>query len=790
MFKIKSAEIRCLVDPERSRSKTKERAPVESVFRLACLLWLSCFVLVGAEAADIAGLTEGQSAFDQGQFSQAAEKWEKTLKIASAQKDRKLEILTSVALAGAYQSSGFHPRAAALLEAALARTNLTAAPSDLILLKLKLGGALVLTRDFGRAEVLLHESLAEATTGGHRGLEAQILNELGNLAVCQQKYTEALSSYESSAATALATGDSSLGAQAGCNAALAAMRIGEAGKADGLNDRALKEIASLGPTHGKAFLLLTSGQIDRQILPAAPDSGQRLTLRAHKSFEQALELASQLQDFPLETYALGYLAQLYERDGQTEAALDLTRRAVFSAQQAQLPEALYRWEWQAGRLHKARHDDHSAIEAYRRAVQTLQPIRSDVSLGAGNASRPETFREAQGPLFLELADLLLLESTTVTDPTESQKLLREARDTVELLKNVELSDYFCDDCVELQRARTKELESVDEHTAVIYLIPLPGRTEVLVGLRSGLKNFTVAVGAQELTAIVTQFRHNLETRTSYEYLLQARQLYDWLIRPLRGFLGEHGIDTVVFVPDGALRTIPLASLHDGKRFLIEDLAIAVAPGISLVAPESLSQGKPRVLLSGLSDSVQGFPALEFVPAEMNTLKQMYPADTLLNGNFTLTGLQRKLEQDQFSIIHIASHGQFNRDVRKTFVLTYDTKLTLNTLEGLLRPSQYRGQPVELLVLSACQTAAGDDRAALGLAGVAIKAGARSALASLWFVNDQSTSALISEVYQELRQSPAVSKARALQAAQIKMLGDRRYRHPCYWSPFLIIGNWL
>jgi CHAT domain-containing protein len=91
--------------------------------------------------------------------------------------------------------------------------------------------------------------------------------------------------------------------------------------------------------------------------------------------------------------------------------------------------------------------------------------------------------------------------------------------------------------------------------------------------------------------------------------------------------------------------------------------------------------------------------------------------------------------------------------------------------------------VELLVLSACQTAAGDDRAALGLAGVAIKAGARSALASLWFVNDQSTSALISEVYRQLRQSPPISKAQALQAAQIKLLTDRRYRHPCYWSPY-------
>jgi CHAT domain-containing protein len=325
---------------------------------------------------------------------------------------------------------------------------------------------------------------------------------------------------------------------------------------------------------------------------------------------------------------------------------------------------------------------------------------------------------------------------------------------------------------------------------VIYLIPLPARTEVLAGLRSGLKRFTVDVGAEELTAQVTRFRRNLETRTTYSYLAEAQQLYDGLIRPLRPWLREHGIDTLVFVPDGALRTIPFASLHDGEKFLIQDLAVAVAPGLSLVVPQASGRDRERALLNGISVPVQGFPPLDYVPVEMRNLQTNFPCELLLNQEFTLEGLRRKLEQEQFSIIHIASHGQFSRDVRNTFVLTYDTKLTLNALESLLRPSQYRGRPVELLVLSACQTAAGDDRAALGLAGVAVKAGARSALATLWFVNDQSTSALITEVYEQLRRSPGVSKAHALQAAQVKLLGDRRYRHPCYWSPFLIIGNWL
>jgi CHAT domain-containing protein len=114
---------------------------------------------------------------------------------------------------------------------------------------------------------------------------------------------------------------------------------------------------------------------------------------------------------------------------------------------------------------------------------------------------------------------------------------------------------------------------------------------------------------------------------------------------------------------------------------------------------------------------------------------------------------------------------------------------MNQLEQIVGIGQYRDKPVELLTLSACQTAAGDDRAALGLAGVAVKSGARSALATLWFVNDQATALLVSDFYQHLKDS-SVSKAGALQQAQINILSDRRYRHPGYWSPYLLIGNWL
>jgi CHAT domain-containing protein len=190
--------------------------------------------------------------------------------------------------------------------------------------------------------------------------------------------------------------------------------------------------------------------------------------------------------------------------------------------------------------------------------------------------------------------------------------------------------------------------------------------------------------------------------------------------------------------------------------------------------------------------LQGFEALPNVAVELRSIQDIYGGTMLLNEDYLLNRVREELADNVYSIVHIASHGQFAGDVNNTFVLTYDDKLTMNRLEQFMGLSQYRNQPIELLTLSACQTATGDDRAALGLAGIAVKAGARSALASLWFIEDRSTARLISEFYRELK-NPALSKAQALQQAQLTLINepeDDYQRHPSYWGPFLLIGNWL
>ncbi len=733
-------------------------------------------------------LAQAGRALETGNYRSAITNLEAAAASFQTTRDTNASVRTALMLADAWQSVGQPRRTIPILERAAA-ASVAAPDSDLTaLVQARLGAALLLTPDRTRALSVLQSAAQAARDRRQTSVTAAVLNDLGTLHLQEDSPASARASLEEALQFLPADDTSDLRARILLNLATAARRAGDSARSETWITQAVEAVDRLPASHAQAFLLLSAGQV---IHPppstgAAPAGGSRLA--AQKLFARALTISESLGDRPMQSYALGYLSGLYAEDNQLGPALKLAQRAVFAAQESMQPEALYRWEWQVGRLLRRQGDLTGAVAAYRRATQTLQSIRSDVSSAWGGAEPRRSFRETEGPLFQELADLLLAQAGQPSG--QQQALLAEARDTIELLKAVELEDYFCDDCVDWQRLKLRRIESIDARSAVVYLIPLPDRTEILLGMGSGLERYTAPVTAAALAARALDLRRSLETRTTYSYLVPAKDLYDWLVRPLRSALDQRGIDTLVFVPDGALRTVPMAALYDGERFLIETMAVAVAPGLSLTDPRALDRGTGRTLLNGLSRGVQGFAPLEFVESELQHIGADGPGETLLNETFTLGRLRQKLAQEQFSVVHIASHGQFGRDARRTFVLTYDGKLTLNDLELAIRPGQYRGRPLELLVLSACQTAAGDDRAALGLAGVAVKAGARSALASLWFVNDQSTAALTTAFYRELRKSPIRTKAQALRAAQLELLHDRRYRHPCYWSPYLIIGNWL
>ena len=356
------------------------------------------------------------------------------------------------------------------------------------------------------------------------------------------------------------------------------------------------------------------------------------------------------------------------------------------------------------------------------------------------------------------------------------------------MKTVELEDYFQDECVARLQSRERRLEELAARTAVIYPVILPERLDLLVSAGADIEKVSVPVSAAALTAETRAFRRLLEKRTTHEYLPHAQRLHEWLVRPVSAFLAAHAVDTLVVVPDGALRGIPFAALHDGTAFLMRRYALATAPALSLVEPGAGSLLGRRALIGGLSEPVQQFPGLPQVARELDDVGGLFDSRLLGNAAFRVSAVREAMGATPFSVVHIASHGEFDSDPRRTFLLTWDGRMTMDVLERLMKSGRLRDEPVELLTLSACRTAAGDDRAALGLAGVAVKAGARSALATLWYINDEASSELVTGFYRALA-AGAPSKAHALQAAQERLLSEPRYRHPGYWAPFLLIGNW-
>ena len=366
--------------------------------------------------------------------------------------------------------------------------------------------------------------------------------------------------------------------------------------------------------------------------------------------------ARRIGDLRTLSYAYGYLGSLYESEARLEEALTLTRRAIFYAQRSDAPESLYRWLWQSGRILRRLGKTEEAIAAYRQAISILQPIRN--AMTACHPDADSTFRSTAASLYSQYVDLLLEHASSLENP---QAYLAEAREALELVKVFELRDYFKDDCVDTARYVETKLDLLSERALIIYPILLKDRLELLVRFPDSLRRYTVKVSTENLTKEVREFRSKIEKRTTEEFLPHGQQLYDWLIRPFEKDLGALKIDTLVFVPDGPLRTIPMAALHNGKEFLVQQYATAITPGLNLTDPRPLRRDQARALALGLTESVQDFPSLPYVSAELKEILQLLGGRSLLNQDFVLARMEEELRREPFSIVHIASHGHFGKD---------------------------------------------------------------------------------------------------------------------------------
>jgi len=702
--------------------------------------------------------------------------------------DPLLESRAHAQTAESYQSQGRPQLAVEQLKQALQLASETDDKRWQAILNAQLGGALLSLDQLIDAGNYLTTALEQASVLHDAGVEASIRNNIGYLLLRQDKPAEATAEYRKTISLAGQAGNNSLLAKAALSAAEIEIKAGNNNAAAPLIETSWQAITRLEPSHDSVYLVIRNARVLLQAAESSQENPEWISAAASR-LQQAAQTAESMGDQRAASYAYGYLGELYEQQQRYEDALALTDTAIFLSQQIYAPEIRYQWEWQAARLNNALGRPDTAIEIYRRAAATLQSIRAEFT--ASNEEIAAAYRDDAGPMFLEMADLLLRQSEAANDSDQEQALLREARETVELLKTTELQNYFEDDCVTAVRAKIKELDdTIVPGTAILYPITLTDRTELLVSLPGGLIKYSVPIGMEELLDTVHRFRQRLEKRTTRQYMRQAIQLYKWLIKPLEAELKNHNIDTLVVVPDAALRGVPVAAFHDGKDFLIRRYAVAMTPSLRLTDPRPIKRENITLLLNGLTESVQGFPPLEHVSTELEAIQDLYGGKVLQNETYKKDSVRRELIENQYSIVHFATHGQFSGKVKNSFILAYDEKISMDDLEEFVGVSWFRDdRPVELLTLSACETASGDDTAALGLASVAIKAGARSALASLWSINDEASSKLVSVFYEQLR-NPGTSKAVALQQAQVRFLDDLRYRHPSYWAPFLLIGNWL
>jgi CHAT domain-containing protein len=758
------------------------------------LFWVSLFAATAVLCAPAAAQGEtnraaaldyigrGTAAFRNGDIIAATRQWSEAVRLCRLSGATDLEAQALARRGEAYRVEGHFRDASNDLQEALAKAEQSRDQALIAASSGALGNLALMSRRTATAEPLLKRSRDLATRLREPVTVAAAENDLGNLYASTGRSAEAARAYAAAVASATTAHDEALAATAETNSARLAVRGRDVATATTLLTRAVDTLERLPASYSRGMALVSAGSAVFEIDGSIPSETRGIALRA---FRLAAENAEATHNPTLSSLAQGGLGHLYERENKLDEASRLTERAAFAAQQASAPELSFRWDWQRARLARKRGEMDLALSSYRRAVEELESVRQDIPVEYRDGR--SSYRTTFGPVYLEYSDLLLRRASS--DPARATPLIREARNTIESLKETELQDYFRDTCITSFIAKQRSIETIAPGTAVIYPIALPDRLELLVSFGNEQRQFTAPIPETTLRGEVQRFRELLEKRTTNEYLLPARQLYDQIIRPIEAVLSAHHIDTLVMVPDYTLRTVPFAALHDGTGFLVDRYATAVAPSLHLTDPRPLDTAPGTALVLGVSKSVQGYVPLPNVEREVAAVHDIEGGDELLNDSFSRARFEAELRRVPYNIVHIASHGQFGSDPSQTFVLAFDGQLTMDDLEASIKFGQRRDKALELLILSACETASGDDRAALGLAGVALKAGARSALATLWYINDQASGELVVNFHRGL-QSGKLSKAHALQEAQRALAADPRYAHPAYWAPFLLIGNWL
>jgi len=554
--------------------------------------------------------------------------------------------------------------------------------------------------------------------------------------------------------------------------------------------QAIHAVQQLDDHWYKGFYLVSLYDLIRQYIINFPDHAVYFSNQINLFIDQCLNIAKYLDHPLLTSYGYGLYGDYLMMQNQLDLAIQYTQKAFFVANENNLPEISYIWKWNLAKLLTKKGMSEDAKKAYLSAIQIVKPISHQFYYAGRYKS--DSFKKSIQPLYNDLISLKMRELKANSDEPDTLSIVN----IIEQIKIAELQNFYKDECIEEQKGSKellsylKTLSSNDTQNQSVVIYPLLTDPPVIIALfEEGSKIIPMHTNVSQIKNIARNFYNRLTQfgKPSRINFLGA-QLYETLIKPLKKHLNGN-IKTLIFVSDDVLRLIPYAALYDSEneKYLCETFAVVTLPALSLTQKQS-DYKAPMMLLGGLSQSTHDVSNLPNVSEEIKTIQQIMGGTILQEETFTLNDIQNELNKKPYNILHFCTHGTFGSHPELIQLNTFNKPIYLDELNKIIALCNYRKQPIDLLTLSACDTARGDERAILGLGGVAVKTGAKTAIASLWQVEDKAASEIMISFYHALKNNNG-QKAKSLQEAQMQMINSKQFSHPSYWSPFILIGDW-
>ena len=497
----------------------------------------------------------------------------------------------------------------------------------------------------------------------------------------------------------------------------------------------------------------------------------------------SVDVSKNTGNLRVSSFALGALGKYYEQHQQYNEALLWTEKALSAAKKAEAPDSLYQWNWQAGRIFKAKGQKEQSVDQYENAIASLQLIRREYA--QAQSEQKIDFQTKVEPVYRQYLGLLLAGNPSFSN-------LQRALEVRQLLQLSELENFFKDDCLTIESSTPAESKKSQKatNTSIVTTIILPDRTHVIWQLSNGsFKHYSINISKIDLRNLLKQWRFDLENYENDNYLSTSQQLYSLLFSPIEKELKQTKTRNLVFVNDGMLRNLPMAALHDGKSYLVNNYAITNSLGLGLkIESERKSQIPQQALLFGLSKGNENFSSLPFVVKEIEEISKIITNNQeFLDREFSQNSFDKETSKRKSSVVHIATHGKFAGTIEESFLRSWNGKIGLRELENVLiqRNSNFDNK-IQLLALSACDTAQGNERATLGMSGVALRSGVENTLGSLWSVDDRQTSLLVERFYHNWIEGQ-LSLGEALRQAQLKAI-QSDFQHPSTWSEFILFQS--